>query len=604
METQTQLERPASWPRDYAMNEIIIKMLSTKYLAEQKNMSEEQLEAVHAVILTANSNTNTETVIDDSQRSTNLHYALVQQDIQTIYVLDNLCLQFIKELIFYSKIGQIDPSSAPNKSAPKSQTSSTTYFKLQGPNRENSRVSKNVRQIQLQLQASVSPHHSLFGVDSLQSKTRKSLLKPDALGNAPIHRFSDLGPIQPLISRTPPGSEAPAEASVDPKIPEHSLCETSVPCKSDLEDAEPLLREQKQGEGNELPGSTPIFNPKKSRIPRPISTRISQRKWTRNSASNPTPSTCTRPVILRLRQMNLKANPRVEVDDAEQPLREQIQEEQMEPQLQDIVSPDQPLVNVDSLQSKVQPLFLDSDVLESVSRCTSILDFSPVRSPASRTLTDSEAPAEAPADLQIPVQSHSEPDVPGSPNQDDPGQHLREQKQKRQTELWLQATVSPDEPLVGVYSLQSRVRTSFLNSDFLRNTPLDPIMGLRPLKSPTSRTSTDSEAPAEARAAPQISEQSLSGPGLLGNPKPEDAKQPSWEQEQEEENEPPASNSISRSTKSQIPIPIFPHISRRKWFHTFASTFTPPAFLGTRSRIPRPKQARGRRPEGRSFTCE
>lgn len=584
------------------MNEIIIKMLSTNYLEEQKNLSVEQLEAVNAVILTANSNTSAETAIDNRQRSTNLHYALVQQDIQTVSVLDNLCLQFIKKLIFDSKFGQIDPSSAPNKSAPKSQTSSTLDFKLHGLNRGDSRVSKNIRQIELQLQASVSPHHSLLGVDSLQSKTQKPLLKPDALAKAPIDRILDLGPLQPLISRTPPGSETPAEASTDPQIPEQSLCEISVPCNSDQDDAEQPLRKQKQEEGKELPGSTPIFNPKTSRIPTPISTSISPRKWTRNSASNSTPPACTRSVTPRLRQMNLKANPRVEVDDAEQRLREQIQEGQMEPQLQDIVSPDQPLVGVDSLQSKVQTLFVDSDVLGNASRYISILDLSPVQSPVSMTPTDSEAPAEAPADLQIPVPSLSELGVLGSPNQDDSEQHLRKQKQKRQTELWLQATFSPDEPLVGIDSVQSRVRASFLNSDFLRNAPLDPIIGLSPLRSPTSRTPTDSEASAEALSAPPNSEQSLSEPDFFGSPNPEDAEQPSWEQGQEEENEPPASNSIFGSTESQIPIPIFTRISTRKWFQTPVSTFTHAAFLGTRSKIPRPRQVRGGRSERRNQT--
>lgn len=244
-----QLERP----REHTINKIIMEMLTHINPLERQDLSVEQLEAIRAVLPTVYSITNAEKAIDDTGKLADLNSALLQQDVMTIRVLDDLCVKFVKELIFENGIGKTNRSSAKKELVSASQAYSTTGLHLQGLNSRESRVSKSIKQIELQLQATVSADQPLAGVGSLlklkseslarvgspQSKVQKSLPKSDTPGNASMDPSSiDLS--QSNTSRTPPEPEAPASTPTGPQIPEQSILEPDVPANLDQDYAEQL----------------------------------------------------------------------------------------------------------------------------------------------------------------------------------------------------------------------------------------------------------------------------------------------------------------------------------------------------------------------------
>lgn len=233
-----QLERP----REHTMNEIIIEMLTHINPIERQDLSVEQLEAVRAVLPMAYSNTNAEKAIDDTGKPADLNSALLHQDINTLRVLDDLCVKFVKELIFEKRIGKTKQSPATNELVAASQASSTTGLLLQGVSSRESRVSKSIKQIELQLKAAVSADQPLAGVGSLlkhkseslasvgspQSKVQKPFPKSDTPGNASLDPPStDVS--QSNTSRTSPESEAPASTPPGPQVPEQSILKPDVP---------------------------------------------------------------------------------------------------------------------------------------------------------------------------------------------------------------------------------------------------------------------------------------------------------------------------------------------------------------------------------------
>ncbi|MCJ1426759.1 hypothetical protein MMC29_004662 [Sticta canariensis] len=244
-----QLDRP----REHTMNEIIIEMLTHVSPLERQDLSVEQLEAVRAVLPTAYCNTNAEKAIDDTGKPADLNSALLHQDIKTIRVLDDLCVKFVKELIFENRIGKTKQSSATNELVAASQAS-TTGLQVQGVSSRESRVSKSIKEIELQLKAAVSADQPLAGgssmlkpkseslasVGSPQSKVQKSLPKPDTPGNASLDPQS-IDVSQSNTSGTPPESEAPASTPTGPQVPEQSILKPDVPGNLNQDHAEEQL---------------------------------------------------------------------------------------------------------------------------------------------------------------------------------------------------------------------------------------------------------------------------------------------------------------------------------------------------------------------------
>ena len=238
VEASEQLERP----REHAMNEIIIQMLAHINPLERQDLSVEQLEAFRAVLSTEDSNTNAENAIDDTGRPADLNSVLLRQDVQTIRVLDDLCVEFVKELIFENRIGKTERSSATNELVAASHASSTTGSQLQGVSSRGSRVSKSIKQIELQLQATVSAGQPLAGVGPLlkvksgplasvgfpQSKVQKFLPQSDTLRNTSLDPPS-INLSQSNTTRTPPESETPASMPTGPQVPQQSILKPDVP---------------------------------------------------------------------------------------------------------------------------------------------------------------------------------------------------------------------------------------------------------------------------------------------------------------------------------------------------------------------------------------
>ncbi|MCJ1266659.1 FK506-binding protein 15 [Lobaria immixta] len=267
-------ERPSS--REQTLNEMIIEMLTHASPMEKNGLRPQQVEAVCAVMLLAYNNMNAETVQDDAQRAAHLHDALLQQDFQTLRVLDDLCLRFFDDLISDFRFGKANRSSAKHDWVRGSQASSTAGSRLQGLDSGESRVSRSVKQIELRLQTSVPQNQRLARVGSLQSKFRKSLPESHVLenstknstlfeiglsespisGNLPELHVLGNSPENPKIlgiglSKSPTsGTLSESKASVntheDSQIPEQNLSEPAD--NSDQDDAEQHLRDQKEEE--------------------------------------------------------------------------------------------------------------------------------------------------------------------------------------------------------------------------------------------------------------------------------------------------------------------------------------------------------------------
>lgn len=229
VQASEQPQQPLLWNREHSMNKIIIEMLVyiSSYSEAREALSLEQLEAVHAVMLTTYNSMSAEIAPDDTKRLSQMHDALLQQNSQTIRVLDELSLQFFKELILMRRIGNAKPASAEKKTVQTPQISSTTGLQLQWINSRESRVSRMKNQIELQLQASNPSDQSPARVGSLQSKVQKSLPEP----------------------------HVSATTSTDPPI---------QPGSPNQDDAEQLLQDQKHEEEKEIQASTPTFEPSPS----------------------------------------------------------------------------------------------------------------------------------------------------------------------------------------------------------------------------------------------------------------------------------------------------------------------------------------------------
>ncbi|MCJ1423806.1 hypothetical protein MMC29_001691 [Sticta canariensis] len=271
-------------PREHTMNEIIIQMLTHINPLEESDYSIEQLEAVHAVLLTAYSIANVDKAIDGAAKPADLHGALLQQDAQTICVLDVLCTQFVKKLVLEHRIGKTRRLHARNEHGLAAQASSIKGLQLQGLSSGESRVSNRVKQIELQLEANASADQPLPGVGSrLQLKTfvssgqslvtsvgspRSKVQKPFPKSNVPENTSTNppilgIDPWQPKTSRTPSESGASPSTPTDPQIPEQSTLTPDVPENLNRNYAEQLDIELSQPDTSatpsesESPASTP-----------------------------------------------------------------------------------------------------------------------------------------------------------------------------------------------------------------------------------------------------------------------------------------------------------------------------------------------------------
>lgn len=286
-------ELPESTPsRDTTLNQMIHEMLTQTNPLERENLSTEQKEAVRAVMLTTYNNMNASTVTDDTAKTTQLDSALLQQSSQTIRILDELCLQLVKELSSNFRIAKaMRPNSGENQEpGPASPAPSSIGFNLDGLNRE-SRVTKSIKHIEMQLQASLSRDQPHANIGFLRSKIQISLPESGNISIDPNFTVS-----RPQSSETP--SDSPADAS---QIPEPSL---SIPDVSEgsNRDAEHSLRVQRQDSMKKVQVHS------KSQIPLRIPTRkISQPP---PSSATPTGFLSKHSGIPRPRQTSMNVNVR------------------------------------------------------------------------------------------------------------------------------------------------------------------------------------------------------------------------------------------------------------------------------------------------------
>lgn len=247
-------------PRDRTTNEIIIQMLTHLNPLEDPDLSVEQLEAVRAVLLTAYSIANADKAIDGAAKPADLHGALLQQDAQTISVLDGLCIQFVKKLIFEHRIGMTRRVHARDEHG---SASSTKGLQLQGLGSGGSRVSDRVKQIELQLKANASADQPLPGVGS-RSQLRAFVGSGQSLATSPRSKVQKPFPTSNLSTDPPINlwqqktSRTPSESASTPQIPEPSTPKPDVPENLNQNNADLSLPDTSATSSeSESPASTP-----------------------------------------------------------------------------------------------------------------------------------------------------------------------------------------------------------------------------------------------------------------------------------------------------------------------------------------------------------